>query len=57
MSTTDYLTALENRGLRTPQRHPRPSPWDPNLTAEMTTQGRAAVEERLIPTLLPDLAS
>ncbi|MGH3328394.1 MAG: TIGR02679 family protein [Streptomycetales bacterium] len=56
MSLGDYETALaagDSEPLRGPQAG---SPWDPALAERMAQSGRAVMEERLIPSLLDDLA-
>jgi uncharacterized protein (TIGR02679 family) len=56
MTTADYRYALaagESTPLAGP---PTASPWDPDLANLMTGHGRAVMEERLIATLLTDLA-
>jgi hypothetical protein len=55
MAATDYRAALETGDSEPLKGAPALSPWDPHLAAEMTEQGRAVMEERLIPTLLADL--
>jgi hypothetical protein len=56
-AVTDYRTALETGDSETLKGAPAISPWDPHLAAEMTEQGRAVMEECLIPTLLADLGT
>ena len=34
---------------------PVSTPWDPQLSADMTASGRSVMEERLLPALLVDL--
>lgn len=55
MSATDYRTALETGDSEALKGTAATSPWDPPLAGEMSEQGRAVMEERLIPTLLTDL--
>ena len=56
MTAADYRHALE-AGESTPLTgSPAASPWDPELAALLTEQGRAVMEERLIAVLLTDLA-
>lgn len=56
MTVADYRDALE-AGESTPLAGPpAASPWDPELANLMTGHGRAVMEERLIATLLADLA-
>ncbi len=56
MSAVDYRTALA-QGDSTPLAgSPAASPWEPALAAEIAGQGRAVMEERLLPLLLADLA-
>jgi Protein of unknown function C-terminus (DUF2399) len=57
MSVTDYLTALETGDSEPLKGTAATSPWDPQLAEEMIEQGRAVMEERLIPTLLIDLGA
>ncbi|GAA0414321.1 hypothetical protein Acor_09860 [Acrocarpospora corrugata] len=57
MSASDYTTGLA-LGESTPLTGSRTgSPWDPSLSEAMATEGRAVMEERLIPVLLADLAA
>lgn len=57
MTAADYRHALK-AGESTPLTGPpAASPWDPELANLMTGHGRAVMEERLIATLLADLAS
>ncbi len=56
MTAADYRHALE-AGESTPLTgSPAAGPWDPELAALLTEQGRAVMEERLIAVLLTDLA-
>jgi uncharacterized protein (TIGR02679 family) len=56
MTAADYRHAL-GAGESTPLAGPpAASPWDPELANLMTGHGRAVMEERLITTLLTDLA-
>jgi uncharacterized protein (TIGR02679 family) len=56
MTAAGYRHALE-AGESTPLTgSPTASPWDPELAAMLTEQGRAVMEERLIAVLLTDLA-
>jgi len=56
MTAADYRHAL-GAGESTPLAGPpAASPWDPELANLMTTHRCAVMEERLIPTLLTDLA-
>jgi uncharacterized protein (TIGR02679 family) len=57
MAATDYRTALETGDSEPLKGAPASSPWDLQLAAEMAEQGRAVMEERLIPTLLADLGA
>ena len=55
MTADDYRHALaegETTRLTGPE---APSPWDPALATLMACEGRAVMEERLLPTLLDDL--
>ncbi|TDU05348.1 uncharacterized protein (TIGR02679 family) [Streptomyces sp. 846.5] len=55
MSADDYRTALADGGTTPLTGSPAASPWDPSLTAALTAEGRAVMEERLLTTLLADL--
>jgi uncharacterized protein (TIGR02679 family) len=55
MSAADYRTALAEGDSTSLTGTPAASPWDPELAAELTMQGRAVMEERLLPLLLADL--
>jgi uncharacterized protein (TIGR02679 family) len=56
MAAADYRHAL-GTGDSTPLTgSPTASPWDPELAAMLSRQGRAVMEERLIGVLLTDLA-
>jgi uncharacterized protein (TIGR02679 family) len=57
MGTSDYLTALETGDSEPLKGTATTSPWEPRLAERMTEQGRAVMEERLIPTLLADLTT
>jgi uncharacterized protein (TIGR02679 family) len=55
MAVADYRTAL-TAGDSTPLvGAAAPSPWEPELAELMAGQGRAVMEERLLPALLADL--
>jgi uncharacterized protein (TIGR02679 family) len=56
MSAADYASVLAAGGAE-PLRGPEaPSPWDSELAELMHARGRAAMEERLLPALIADLA-
>jgi uncharacterized protein (TIGR02679 family) len=56
MAVADYRTAL-TAGDSTPLvGAAAPSPWEPELAGLMAGEGRAVMEERLLPALLADLA-
>jgi uncharacterized protein (TIGR02679 family) len=56
MRTSDYLAALDTGDSEPLKGAAAASPWEPRLAEEMTRNGRAVMEERLIPGLLADLA-
>jgi uncharacterized protein (TIGR02679 family) len=56
MSAADYRAGLAGGESTSLTGTPAASPWDPELAAELTTEGRAVMEERLLPLLLADLA-
>lgn len=55
MNARDYLAALETGDSEPLKGAAASSPWDPELAEQMSSHGRAVMEERLIPTLLADL--
>lgn len=57
MTTSDYLTALATGDSEPLKGAATASPWEPELAEQMSAQGRAVMEERLIPVLLTDLKS
>jgi uncharacterized protein (TIGR02679 family) len=57
MSTSDYVTALETGDSEPLKGTTASSPWDSRLAERMMAEGRAVMEERLIPILLADLTT
>lgn len=55
MTVDEYLRALETGDSEPLKGPPAGSPWDAALAVAMGKQGRAIMEERLIPRLLEDL--
>ena len=57
MTVDEYLRALETGDSEPLKGPPADSPWDAALAIAMGEQGRAIMEERLIPRLLEDLVT
>jgi uncharacterized protein (TIGR02679 family) len=57
MTAQQYLAALSSGPPEPLKGSPARSPWDPELATAMTHEGRAVMEERLIPDLLHELAT
>lgn len=55
MDTASYLHALESGESEPLKGTSAPSPWEPDLSAALSRNGRTVMEERLIPALLDDL--
>jgi uncharacterized protein (TIGR02679 family) len=55
MRVADYTTALAGSDSEPLRGAPADSPWDPPLAQVMAANGRAIMEERLIPELLADI--